>query len=101
VKPGKETATEMKGFEMILQDENHIQLYIRKHYCFCGCNLAVKTFISVLTKYGFKFCWYRIIIELLLIYFTKLMEKIAPEAYLEGQILLIDKPLKWSSFQAE
>jgi hypothetical protein len=26
------------------------------------------------------------------------MEKIAPEAYLEGQILLIDKPLKWSSF---
>jgi tRNA pseudouridine55 synthase len=29
------------------------------------------------------------------------MEKIAPEAYLDGQILLIDKPLKWSSFQAE
>jgi tRNA pseudouridine55 synthase len=28
------------------------------------------------------------------------MEKITPEAYLEGQILLIDKPLKWSSFQA-
>jgi len=28
------------------------------------------------------------------------MEKIAAEAYLEGQILLIDKPLKWSSFQA-
>jgi tRNA pseudouridine55 synthase len=23
-----------------------------------------------------------------------------PEDYLEGQILLIDKPLKWSSFQA-
>lgn len=28
------------------------------------------------------------------------MENITPEAYLEGQILLIDKPLKWSSFQA-
>jgi tRNA pseudouridine55 synthase len=26
--------------------------------------------------------------------------EIAPEAYLDGQILLIDKPLKWSSFQA-
>ena len=23
-----------------------------------------------------------------------------PEEYLEGQVLLIDKPLKWSSFQA-
>lgn len=28
------------------------------------------------------------------------MGKITAEAYLEGQILLIDKPLKWSSFQA-
>lgn len=28
------------------------------------------------------------------------MEKLTPEDYLNGQILLIDKPLKWSSFQA-
>lgn len=28
------------------------------------------------------------------------MESITAEQYLEGQILLIDKPLKWSSFQA-
>ncbi|MBC5840234.1 MAG: tRNA pseudouridine(55) synthase TruB [Flavobacteriaceae bacterium] len=28
------------------------------------------------------------------------MERLTAENYLEGQILLIDKPLKWSSFQA-
>lgn len=28
------------------------------------------------------------------------MANLSPENYLEGQILLIDKPLKWSSFQA-
>ena len=69
---GKGTATEMKGFEMILQDENHIQLFILGNIiAFVVALLAVKTFISVLTKYGFKFWgWYRIIIGIaLLIYF--------------------------------
>lgn len=69
---GKGTATEMKGFEMILQDENHIQLFILGNIiAFVVALLAVKTFISVLTKYGFKFWgWYRIVIGiLLLIYF--------------------------------
>ncbi|MBQ0117418.1 MAG: tRNA pseudouridine(55) synthase TruB [Flavobacterium sp.] len=28
------------------------------------------------------------------------MEKLTPEAFQEGQVLLIDKPLTWSSFQA-
>ena len=69
---GKGTATEMKGYEMILQDENHIQLFILGNIiAFVVALLAVKTFISVLTKYGFKFWgWYRIIIGIaLLIYF--------------------------------
>ena len=69
---GKGTATAMKGFEMILQDENHIQLFILGNIiAFVVALLAVKTFISVLTKYGFKFWgWYRIIIGIaLLIYF--------------------------------
>ncbi|MBC5840233.1 MAG: undecaprenyl-diphosphate phosphatase [Flavobacteriaceae bacterium] len=69
---GKGTATEMKGFEMILQDENHIQLFLLGNIiAFVVALLAVKTFITVLTKYGFKFWgWYRIIIGIaLLIYF--------------------------------
>lgn len=69
---GKGTGNEMKGYEMIFQDENHIQLFVLGNIvAFVVALLAVKTFISVLTKYGFKFWgWYRIIIGIaLLIYF--------------------------------
>jgi undecaprenyl-diphosphatase len=69
---GKGTPTEMKGFEMILQDQNHINLFIIGNIvAFVVALIAVKTFINLLTKYGFKFWgWYRIIIGVaLLIYF--------------------------------
>ena len=69
---GKGTMTEMKGYEMILQHQNHINLFlIGNVVAFVVALLAVKTFINVLTKYGFKFWgWYRIIIgTALLIYF--------------------------------
>jgi len=69
---GKGTATEMKGFEMILQDQNHINLFIIGNIvAFVVAVIAVKTFINLLTKYGFKIWgWYRIIIGIaLLIYF--------------------------------
>lgn len=69
---GKGTVAEMKGYEMILQDENHIYLFIIGNIvAFIVALLAVKTFINVLTKYGFKFWgWYRIVIGIgLLIYF--------------------------------
>jgi undecaprenyl-diphosphatase len=69
---GKGTQTEMKGFEMILQDQNHINLFIIGNIvAFVVALIAVKTFINLLTKYGFKFWgWYRIIIGVaLLIYF--------------------------------
>jgi undecaprenyl-diphosphatase len=60
---------EMKGYEMILQDENHIHLFIGNIVAFVVV-LAVKTFISVLTKYGFKFWVGTVIIGIaLLIYF--------------------------------
>jgi undecaprenyl-diphosphatase len=63
---GKGTAVEMKGYEMILQDENHINLLLETLLPLLLL-LAVKKFISVLTKYGFKFWgwyhynWYRTI----------------------------------------
>jgi undecaprenyl-diphosphatase len=69
---GENTATPMKGYEMILQDQNHIMLFVLGNVvAFVVALIAVKTFISVLTKYGFKFWgWYRIIIGIfLLIYF--------------------------------
>ncbi len=69
---GENTATPMKGYEMILQDQHHIMLFlIGNVVAFVVALIAVKTFISVLTKYGFKFWgWYRIIIGIiLLIYF--------------------------------
>ena len=69
---GKGTLTEMKGYEMIIQDQNHIYLFIIGNIvAFIVALIAVKTFINLLTKYGFKFWgWYRIIIGIaLLIYF--------------------------------
>ena len=70
---GENTATPMKGYEMILQDNQHIMLFVIGNVvAFIVALIAVKTFIAVLTKYGFKFWgWYRIIIGvILLIYFT-------------------------------
>lgn len=69
---GKDTGVEMKGYEMILQDQHHINLFVIGNViAFVVALVAVKTFIQVLTKYGFRFWgWYRIIIGIgLLIYF--------------------------------
>jgi len=69
---GKGTPTEMKGYEMIFQDQNHINLFVIGNIvAFVVAVIAVKTFINLLTKYGFKIWgWYRIIIGVgLLIYF--------------------------------
>lgn len=68
---GEQTATPMKGYEMIMQEGNFQLFIIGNLVAFVVALVAVKTFITVLTKYGFKFWgWYRIIIGIgLLIYF--------------------------------
>ncbi len=69
---GKGTINEMKGYEMILQDNHHILLFVIGNVvAFVTAMIAVKFFISILTKFGFKvWGWYRIIIGIvLLIYF--------------------------------
>lgn len=69
---GEHTENPMKGYEMILQDQEHIILFlIGNVIAFIVAMIAVKFFISILTKFGFKvWGWYRIIIGiLLLIYF--------------------------------
>ncbi|MFA7615409.1 MAG: undecaprenyl-diphosphate phosphatase [Weeksellaceae bacterium] len=69
---GKGTANEAKGYEMIFQDSSHIMLFlIGNLVAFIVAMIAIKFFIAVLTKFGFKaWGWYRIIIGIvLLIYF--------------------------------
>lgn len=69
---GEETENAQKGYEMILSSSENIQVFlIGNIIAFVVALIAVKTFIAVLTKYGFKFWgWYRIIVGIgLLIYF--------------------------------
>jgi hypothetical protein len=66
-------------------------------------SLAIKSFIGFLSK-GFKvFGYYRIAagIILLIIHFSFSPDYhlMTDEDYLNGQILLIDKPLNWTSFR--
>lgn len=68
---GEGTAQAQKGYEMIMaSNENIIVFIIGNVVAFVVAMIAVKTFISVLTKYGFKFWgWYRIIIGVFLLVF--------------------------------
>lgn len=69
---GAETELPQKGYEMIISSPDNIKIFILGNIvAFFVALIAVKTFISILTKYGFKvWGWYRIIIGLvLLIYF--------------------------------
>ncbi len=64
---------EQKGYEMILQG-NNLQLFLVGNLvAFVVAIIAIKFFIGVLNKYGFKpWGWYRIIAGIiLLIYFTQ------------------------------
>lgn len=69
---GEGTENAQKGYEMILSSSENIQVFlIGNIVAFVVALIAVKTFIAVLTKYGFKFWgWYRILVGIgLLIYF--------------------------------
>lgn len=69
---GKGTGNEQKGYEMILASTEHIQAFLVGNIvAFIVALLAMKFFIGVLAKYGFKFWgWYRIIVGIvLLLYF--------------------------------
>ncbi len=69
---GKETPTPMKGYEMILSSSENIMVFILGNVvAFVVALIAIKTFISLLNKYGFKpWGWYRIFVGIALyIYF--------------------------------
>ena len=71
---GKGTANPMKGYKMIMADHQHILLFFLGNVvAFIVAWIAIKSFITLLNKYGFKpWGWYRIIVGIgLLIYFTQ------------------------------
>lgn len=73
---GTETAHPMKGYQMILADHQHIILFVLGNVvAFVVALVAIKSFINLLNKYGFKpWGWYRIVVGLVLLayfYFYK------------------------------
>ncbi|AEW86593.1 undecaprenyl-diphosphate phosphatase [Flavobacterium columnare NBRC 100251 = ATCC 23463] len=65
--------SQMKGYELILQSKDTITMFIIGNIvAFIVAVLAIKLFIGIIKKYGFKpWGWYRIIAgSLLLIYFS-------------------------------
>lgn len=66
-------SSQLKGYQLILQDQSHINLFILGNLiAFIVAVLAIKFFIGVIKKYGFTpWGWYRIIAGIiLLIYFN-------------------------------
>jgi len=73
VKDWNYKGVEQKGFEMLMQGDNLMLFTVGNIVAFVVAVVAIKFFIGVLTKYGFKpWGWYRIIVGIvLLIYFTQ------------------------------
>lgn len=68
-------ASQLKGYELILKSNENISMFlIGNVVAFIVAVLAIKFFIEIIKKYGFKpWGWYRIIVgSFLLIYFTYL-----------------------------
>lgn len=65
-------AVKQKGYEMLLASNDNMMMFlIGNIIAFIVALVAIKTFIAVLNKYGFKpWGWYRIIVGIvLLVYF--------------------------------
>jgi len=66
-------SSQMKGYELILKSNENVQLFlIGNVVAFIVAVIAIKFFIEIIKKYGFKpWGWYRIIVGIfLLIYFS-------------------------------
>ena len=65
--------SQMKGYELILKSEDNIMMFLAGNIvAFVVAILAIKFFIGIINRYGFKpWAWYRIIVgTFLLIYFS-------------------------------
>lgn len=67
------TGGDQKGYEMIMADSNNMILFCTGNLvAFIVALLAIKGFIGILNKYGFKiFGWYRIVLGLLILFFLR------------------------------
>ena len=92
---------------LVLSHDQINFLIIGNVVAFIVALIAIKSFIGFLTKHGFKvFGYYRIIAGIITFgnslfhssFNRNLM--LSTEDFLNGQIILIDKPLHWTSFQA-
>jgi undecaprenyl-diphosphatase len=66
-------ASQMKGYELILKSDDHIQFFLLGNVvAFVVAILAIKFFIEIIKQYGFKpWGWYRIVVgTFLLLYFS-------------------------------
>lgn len=69
---GKETGNPQKGYEMILASQDHVLIFVIGNVvAFVVAWIAIKSFIALLNKYGFRpWGWYRIFVGIaLLVYF--------------------------------
>jgi undecaprenyl-diphosphatase len=67
---------EMKGYEMLLQKNYLILFIIGNIVAFAVAVLAIKFFIGILKKYGFKMWgWYRIVLGITFIIFEVFFNK--------------------------
>ncbi|AZI22772.1 undecaprenyl-diphosphate phosphatase [Chryseobacterium taklimakanense] len=73
LKDWNHNGVEQKGYEMLMQGNNLMLFLVGNVVAFVVAVIAIKFFIGVLTKYGFKpWGWYRIVVGIaLLIYFTQ------------------------------
>ncbi len=73
VKTWDQNGAPQKGYELLMQGDNFMYFVVGSIVAFVVAVIAIKFFIGVLTKYGFKpWGWYRIIVGIiLLIYFTQ------------------------------
>lgn len=72
IKGWNHAGIEQKGYELLAQGNNMMLFLVGNIVAFVVAVIAIKFFIGVLTKYGFKpWGWYRIVVGIiLLIYFT-------------------------------
>ncbi|HRB69560.1 MAG TPA: undecaprenyl-diphosphate phosphatase, partial [Chitinophagales bacterium] len=71
LKDWNQQGMDVKGYELLQQGNNLSLFFIGNIVAFLVAILAIKSFISLLTKYGFKLWgWYRIVVGfILIIYF--------------------------------
>ncbi|MDR2122965.1 MAG: undecaprenyl-diphosphate phosphatase [Flavobacteriaceae bacterium] len=78
LKKWKEGNVEMKGYELLASNSDHLGLFLLGNLiAFIVAIFAIKFFVGVIKKYGFKMWgWYRIIVGILLLIYFKFYQEV-------------------------